>query len=89
MSTFTFSFGLITLSNGTTCTTVAGPAPAAAAVAERTLGVRGHPKMTPAEAAADLGIDPEEAARLDKSALFRLRMLFGKARKEAEEAAEG
>ena len=31
----------------------------------------------------------KEAARLDKSALFRLRMLFGKARKEAEEAAGG
>src|SRR5690554_5990809 len=54
--------------------------PEAVAVVERTLGVNGRKAMTPEEAAADLGIDAEEAARLNKRALFKLRMSFGRAR---------
>ncbi|MFA5593692.1 MAG: type I DNA topoisomerase [Trueperaceae bacterium] len=61
--------------------------PEAVAVAERTLGVRGHQAMTPEQAAAELGIDPAEAARINKAALFKLRMAFGRARKAAEAAA--
>jgi len=60
--------------------------PTDAAVAERTLGVRGHAAMSPAEAGAELGLDAEQAQAANKRALFKLRMLFGKARK-AEEAA--
>lgn len=59
----------------------------AAAVAERTLGVRGHQAMTPAQAAADLGLDVDDVTKLNKSALFKLRMAFGRARKAAEAAA--
>lgn len=62
--------------------------PEAAAVAQRTLGVGGHETMTPAQAAADLGIPVEEAEKLNKSALFKLRMAFGKARRAAEAASE-
>ncbi len=58
--------------------------PADAAVAERTLGVRGHSAMTPATAAQQLGMDVAEAEAANKRALFKLRMLFGKARKEED-----
>ena len=61
--------------------------PEAVAVVERTLGVRGHDAMTPEQAATELGIDEAEAARLNKAALFKLRMAFGRARKAAEAAA--
>ncbi len=53
----------------------------AAAVLQRTLGVRGHTAMTPAQAAAELGMNEAEAVRLNKSGLFKLRMAFGRARK--------
>ncbi len=60
--------------------------PADAAVVGRTLGVNGQAAATPAQVAAELGIEPAEAEERNKRGLFKLRMLFGKARK-AEEAA--
>ncbi|MFA7461256.1 MAG: type I DNA topoisomerase [Trueperaceae bacterium] len=63
--------------------------PEAVAVVERTLGVGGHQPMTPEAAAADLGISEADAARLNKSALFKLRMAFGRARKAAEDQGAG
>ncbi len=58
----------------------------ARAVVALTLGVEGRTALSPEQAAAELGIEPAEAARLNKSALFKLRMAFGRARKAAEAA---